>query len=87
MINFLGWVGALCFAFSAVPQAYQCYRQKHANGISWGFLLLWLMGEICMVTYSISNFNVIFLTNYTINLALLFVIGYYKVYGDKNGKI
>lgn len=87
MTNVLGWIGALCFAFSAVPQAYQCYRQKHADGISWGFLFLWAVGEICMISYSLSQLNVIFLTNYTINLALLLVIGYYKIYGDQYEKI
>lgn len=87
MANFLGWVGALCFAFSAVPQAYQCYRQKHADGMSWGFLILWLSGELCMIVYSVSERNIILLTNYGINLVLLLVIAYYKVYGDNNGQI
>lgn len=87
MINFLGWLGSLCFAFSAIPQAYQCYKQKHAHGISWGFLSLWATGEVCMTVYASSPFNLILLTNYTINFVLLMLIGYYKVYGDKHGKV
>ena len=37
----LGWIGSLCLAICALPQAWQSFKEKNSNGISWGFLMLW----------------------------------------------
>lgn len=46
----LGWLGSLAFTLCALPQAVQCWRQGHANGLSGCFLSIWLLGEACMLT-------------------------------------
>lgn len=81
MIDLIGYIGALLFAICALPQAIKCYKEKHATGLSWLFLLLWLGGEICLLIYTIYTigaFNPLVL-NYVGNLFLLAVIIRYKI--------
>jgi uncharacterized protein with PQ loop repeat len=86
MINFFGWLGAFCFAICAAPQAWHSIQQKHSDGVSWVFLILWLIGELSMIVYATALVNWILLTNYVFNLIMLVVIIYYKVKGKNNGK-
>ena len=82
MIDLIGAVGALCFALSALPQAYRCYQQKHAAGFSNWFLGLWAVGEICMIVYSIEYpLPIIILLNYLGNMVCLGIILYYRFWG------
>lgn len=78
LINGLGWLGAACFAISAAPQAYQSYVTHSSEGISGLFLLLWLLGELSMLTYVLATTRQgPLLFNYLLNLVFLCVIGYY----------
>lgn len=79
MLEVIGWIGSICFSICAVPQAYQSYKDKHSNGISWAFLYLWFIGEVGTIAYVLPTFNWPLLTNYACNLACLLVIFYYKV--------
>lgn len=88
MIDLIGDFGVLCFSLCGIPQAIQCYKQKHSEGISVGYLGLWLAGELAMIVHAIGlPLPNIILTNYVANLVCLLVIIYYKVKGNKNGKI
>ena len=42
MHAYLGWAGAILFAFSAVPQVITTVREGEAKHLSLGFLLIWL---------------------------------------------
>ncbi len=48
--------------------------------MSWGFLILWAVGEVCMVAYTVLALesNALLLANYLANGAFLGVIIYYK---------
>ena len=45
----IGWIGSLAFTLCAFPQTVQCWRQGHAKGFSPIFLVIWLMGGVCMM--------------------------------------
>jgi uncharacterized protein with PQ loop repeat len=76
MITTIGWIGSICLAFSAMPQAWQCYCQGHARGLSILTLCLWLVGEVCYIVATIGEFGMVpwLLTNYVMNLVFLSVI-------------
>ena len=52
-IEIIGWIAGISFAVCSLPQAIECYKQKHAHGISLLFILLWLIGEVLMQVYVI----------------------------------
>lgn len=83
MIEAIGWIGSAMFCFCALPQVMTVYKNKHGYGLSWWFLMMWLIGEILCAIYT-SNQPVIpvpLVTNYVLNLLMLFVIIYYKIVG------
>ena len=47
----VGWVGSILFALCGLPQAIQSVMDGHSNGIAWGFLLMWLGGEVLTLYY------------------------------------
>jgi len=82
MIEQIGYVGGLMLAFCAVPQVYQCVKTGNADGLSKGFLLLWLGGEILMQIYVITKhgFDMPLLINYWFNTLLCLIIGKYMFF-------
>lgn len=83
MISYLdaiGWIGSFCFAVCAIPQAWKCYQEKNGNGLSWPFILLWLVGEVFTFIYIWPKRDWPLLFNYTVNLSALFVIIYYMLW-------
>ncbi len=80
MTEFAGWFGAVCFAICGWPQVYTCVKNKSADGISTGFLLLWLSGEIFTLIYLFGADLATkpLLVNYGLNLVSILIIGYYK---------
>lgn len=83
MLEFIGWIGGAAFAICGLPQAIKSYKEKHSDGLAWGFLLLWLTGEICTTIYVIPKGHLPLIFNYAFNLIFLFVIIYYKIYPKK----
>jgi uncharacterized protein with PQ loop repeat len=82
MLEVIGWLGSMLFAFCALPQTLLVYKQKHANGLSGNFLLMWIFGEIlCFVyVYHQPTIQVPLLANYIINFGMLMVICWYKIF-------
>lgn len=85
MIEQIGWLGSLMLGICGLPQAYQCFKQKHAEGVSKGFLLLWLGGEILMQVYVINKhgFDMPLLANYWLNTVLCVIIAKYMFFPRK----
>jgi uncharacterized protein with PQ loop repeat len=83
MIEFVGWLGSLCFAVCALPQVIQTVKEKNADGISHGLFWLWFFGEIFTIIYVwFDKYSLPLIVNYVFNLILLSIIGYYKyLYG------
>ena len=75
-----GWVGSMFFAVCAFPQAWKSFKDKHSDGSSFSFLMLWLFGEIFTIIYVIPTGNAPLLTNYFINTVLLVIIIRYKLF-------
>ena len=76
----LAWIGATCFAFSALPQVIKCVQEKNAHGVSWGLLGLWMGGEICLFLYILPEQKWALLVNYIFNIIFISIIIYYKLY-------
>ena len=51
MTELAGWIGAICFAACGVPQAVKVWRTQQTRDLSWGFLWLWLGGEVLSMAY------------------------------------
>lgn len=82
---FLGTIGALCFAFSGLPQAYRSWKDGHSDGIAHGTIWLWLIGESMMLAYALHFYtnDFILTVNYTFNFLLVSVIFKYKYWRRK----
>jgi uncharacterized protein with PQ loop repeat len=75
----IGWIGSILLAFCGLPQAIESYRTKNSNGLTWGFLIMWGVGEIFTVIYIIPKWHWPLIFNYTANLIFISVILYYKI--------
>lgn len=74
-----GWLGSICLAICGIPQAFQSIKDKHSHGISWGFVLLWSLGEIFALAYVYDKLDLPLLLNYATNILILGIILYYKI--------
>lgn len=83
MLEVIGWIGAICFAICGLPQAIKCFRDKHADGLDWFFLILWFTGEICMLIYILPELLIPLIVNYFANLMFVMVIIYYKIFPQR----
>lgn len=80
MVEILGLIGAIGFAICAIPQAWESYRLGHASGVSLPFLILWSLGEICMLLYVLlTTLDPYLLANYIANGLCLLVILRYRL--------
>lgn len=82
LIEIIGWLGSMLFAFCAWPQTAIVWKQKHADGLSGWFLLMWMAGEVLCFIYVAGQPTVQYplLANYFINFLMLLIIIYYKLY-------
>jgi len=82
MIETIGWLGSFFFAICGIPQAWESYKTKNSDGISQGFLWLWILGEVFTLFYISDQDNILLplITNYLVNLLSLTVITYYKYF-------
>lgn len=84
MFQILGWIGSLCLAGCGIPQAWVSYKDKHSDGISWAFLLLWAFGEVFAIIYVYDKLDMPLLVNYGVNLLIVGIMLYYKIYPKRN---
>ena len=80
-VNIFGWLAAISFSLCSVPQAFLSYKQKHSDGVSWLFLILWSLGEIFATIYVAPRLDYPLLANYFFNMIFIAIIIYYKVKG------
>jgi hypothetical protein len=79
IFEIMGWLGSICLAVCGIPQAWQSYKDKNSDGISWGFVILWAFGEVFALAYVYDKLDLPLLLNYATNILILGVILYYKV--------
>lgn len=84
MTHILGWIGSICLAICALPQAILSIKNGHSKGISLGLLILWFIGEICTLLYIIDSINSLpLLLNYILNILFLLIIFKYRFFPRK----
>lgn len=84
MFDIFGWIGSLCLAACAVPQAILSRKQGHSNGISKGLLWLWSLGEVFTLIFLLSQpydqWNWPLVVNYSANILFIGIVVWYKVF-------
>ena len=78
MLEVIGWIGGAAFALCGAPQAWHCWKNKTAAGVSWGFLGLWFLGEICSLIYVYPTGKLPLIVNYMLNIVFTGLILRYK---------
>lgn len=79
MLELLTWIGSIAFAICGVPLAYQGYKEGHMREQNWPFLLLWFVGEVCMLAVWTIRGELAMLSNYIFNFICLSAVLYYKI--------
>lgn len=86
-MELVAWSGAFLLSFCSVPELYKAYKTKKCS-LTWSFLMMWLVGEIFTLIPILSRDLGLFLVfNYTLNIAIISALCYYKLRGGKNEKI
>jgi len=75
----IGWIGSILLAFCGLPQAIESYKTKNSDGLTWGFLGMWGMGEIFTIIYILPKWHWPLIFNYTANIIFISIILYYKI--------
>jgi uncharacterized protein with PQ loop repeat len=83
IIETIGWVSAIAFAICAAPQAYMSWKDGHAHGLAWAFLMLWYIGELFGLIYVIALLSYPLIFNYALNVILVTIILKYKTFPRK----
>ncbi len=76
----IGWIGSVLFAICGLPQAVQCWREGHARGLNWFFLLAWFGGEVLTMIYVWPKGDWPLLANYMVNFVFLLVMLKFKLF-------
>ena len=79
MMEYIGWIGSILLAFCGLPQAVESYKTKNSDGLTWGFLGMWGMGEIFTIIYILPKWHWPLIFNYTANIIFISIILYYKL--------
>jgi uncharacterized protein with PQ loop repeat len=79
----IGWLGSILLAFCGLPQAIESWKTKSSDGLTWGFLLMWLFGEIFTIIYIFPTMILPLIFNYTANVIFLSIIVYFKIFPKK----
>jgi len=83
----MGWLGSILLAICGAPQAIKSYKEKHSDGLSWSFILLWAFGELFALAYVYDKLDLPLLLNYGSNILILGIILYYKINSKNNIKL
>lgn len=78
-MEYIGWIGGILLAFCGLPQAWESYKTKNSDGLTWGFLIMWGVGELFTIVYVIPKWHWPLIFNYTANIIFISIIVYYKI--------
>ena len=81
MIQTIGTIGLVLLALAWLPQTYSVIKKKHSN-IDYRFGILYVIGSLILVYYSIQTKDIIFLILNSI-VALMSAISLYFSVGKK----
>ena len=71
------WLGTLFMIVCAVPQAYKCYINKNALGLSASYVYMLQLGLMCHFIYSIYINNTALIINFLASSLITSMITYY----------
>lgn len=78
IIEIIGWVGAVLLATCGLPQLFKTIKDKDLHGLSFVFIVWWLLGEILVLTYVLYQaFKWPLIFNYGINILVCFILIFY----------
>ena len=77
----LCWIGAILLSICGLPQLIKVVQDGHAEGVAWGFVLSWCIGEICLLIGTYKKVDLSITLNYILNFIITSVIIVYKI-GD-----
>ena len=77
-----GAIGAFLLSCCGVPELYRSWKNKRCD-VGWGFLNLWMAGEIMLLIYVIPQRDWILVFNYGLNVLICMGLVHYKI-GGKN---
>jgi hypothetical protein len=78
-----GWIGSFLLACCGAPEAYLAWKRRRSD-LSWIFLAMWGVGELCVLIPVLFEIKVGFLLlNYIANVIFISVICYYKYKGEQ----
>jgi uncharacterized protein with PQ loop repeat len=80
-MDVIGLFGSLLLTFCGVPELYRTIKDKRCH-LGWGFLLMWLFGEIFCFFYGFNLNEIPLIINYSFNLIVAGVMVFYKVRQD-----
>ena len=78
-MEYIGWIGGILLAFCGLPQAWESWKTGKSDGLTWGFLIMWGIGELFTIVYIIPKWHWPLIFNYTAYLIFLSIIVYYKL--------
>jgi uncharacterized protein with PQ loop repeat len=76
----IGWFSGIMLAFCGLPQAYHSIKYGNSDGVSWGFLSMWGLGEIFGLIYVVSLSSAPLTFNYFLNIIFISIIARYKIW-------
>jgi len=74
----IGMIGSLFLTFCAIPELVRTVKDKKCH-IGWGFLLMWLFGEIFCFFYGLELSEIPLIINYSFNLIVVSTMTYFKL--------
>lgn len=77
-MEIIGYIGGVFLTVSGVPEVIRTVRDKKAH-IGWNMLVLWFIGEIFMVIYSIDAKIMPLIINYVFNFFVVVIMLAYKI--------
>ena len=77
-MEIIGYIGGAFLTVSGVPEVIRTVKDKKAH-IGWNMLVLWFIGEIFMVIYSIAAKIMPLIINYVFNFFVVIVMLAYKI--------
>ena len=78
-MEYIGWIGGILLAFCGLPQAVESFKTKNSDGLTWGFLIMWGLGELFTIVYIIPKWDWPLIFNYTANIIFISITTHYKI--------
>jgi uncharacterized protein with PQ loop repeat len=80
----VGWLGSVFLAAAGFPQLIKTFREGHARGMAWWYLILLWLGFFSMFVFTIrSRAAMQLILSYSLQLTVFSVILYFKIWPRK----